>query len=158
MNPSLAATLLAVALAATPLAWAQNKPLDGTDVQALKAAAKTDKKALVAATMTLSDAEARKFWPLYGEYQATLELLNRRNTRLIEDVIAQNQPLSDALAKTLLRESLAIQDEEVKARRAYQNRLMKVLPAAKVLRYLQLEDKIRTVRDYEIATVMPLVN
>ncbi len=46
----------------------------------------------------------------------------------------------------------------MRARRAYQSRLVRALPAAKVLRYLQLENKIRTVQDYEIATVMPLVN
>jgi Spy/CpxP family protein refolding chaperone len=158
MNRTLAAMLLAVALGTTPHAWAQNKPLDGTDVQALKAAVKSDKKALVAATLQLSEAEAKQFWPLYDAHQMKLETLNRRKTRLVEDVVGQNKPLSDALAKSLLKESLAIEDEEVKTRRAFQKRLIKVLPPVKVLRYLQLEAKIRTVQDYDIATVMPLVH
>lgn len=158
MNLSLIAALLAVALATTPLAWAQGKPFDGTDLQALKVAVKADKKALVASTLTLSEVEAKKFWPLYEDYQRKIEALNRRSTRLIEEVVTQSKPVSDVLAKSLLKESLAIEDEEVRARRAYQSRLVRALPAAKVLRYLQLENKIRTVQDYEIATVMPLVN
>jgi Spy/CpxP family protein refolding chaperone len=158
MNRTLAATLLAFALAAAPFAGAQDKAFDGTDIQALKAAVKADKKALVATTMNLTDAEAKKFWPLYGDYQLKVDSLNRRHTRLVEEVVAQSKPVSDNLAKSLLKESLAIEDEEVRARRAYQNRLVKVLPAAKVVRYLQLENKIRAVQDYEIAAVMPLVN
>jgi hypothetical protein len=148
--------LLWLALAGT--AYAVDKPFDGTDVQALKAAVKADKKALVASTLNLSDVESRKFWPLYDNYQMKLDTLNRRRTRLIEDVIAQNRPRSEALAKSLLKESIAIEDEEVKTLRSYQNRLIKALPAAKAARYLQLENKIRTVQDYEVATVMPLVN
>lgn len=158
MNKPIAALLLAIAVAATPLVQAQDKPANGIDVPALKAAVKADKRGLVASTLKLNDAEARKFWPIYDEHQQKLEALNRRNSRLVEEVIAQNKPLSDALAKSVLKESLAIDDEEVRARRAYQNRLVKVLPAVKVLRYLQLENKIRTIQDYEIAVVMPLVN
>ncbi|MBK9673713.1 MAG: hypothetical protein IPO82_00230 [Betaproteobacteria bacterium] len=87
-----------------------------------------------------------------------LDTLNRRRSRLVEDVVAQNRPLSDALAKNLLKEQLAIDDEEVKTLRAYQNRLIRALPAAKVARYLQLEGRIRTVQDYDVAGVLPLVN
>ena len=159
MNHALFATIFAAVFAAAPAAWAQDRPANGTEVATLRAAAKADKKALVASTIKLSDIEA-KLLPLYDDYQRKLDALNRRVARLVEDVIAQSsKPLSDAMAKSsLLKESLAIEDEEVRARRGYQNRLVKVLPAAKVLRYLQLENKIRAIQDYDIATVMPLVN
>jgi hypothetical protein len=159
MNNLLFATIFAAVFAAAPAAWAQDKAANGTEVATLKAAVKADKKALVASTIQLSPDEAKKFWPLYDDYQRKLDALNRRISRLVEDVIGQSsKPLSDAMAKSLLKESLAIEDEEVRARRAYQSRLVKVLPAAKVLRYLQLENKIRAIQDYDIATVMPLVN
>jgi hypothetical protein len=159
MNKLLFATIFAAVFAAAPAALAQDKAANGTEVATLKAAVKADKKALVASTIPLSPDEAKKFWPLYDDYQRKLDALNRRISRLVEDVIGQSsKPLSDAMAKSLLKESLAIEDEEVRARRAYQSRLVKVLPAAKVLRYLQLENKIRAIQDYDIATVMPLVN
>ena len=158
MNRILAAATLAAALAFAPPALAQDKAADAADLQALKLAVRSDKRAVVASAMKLTDAEASKFWPLYDEFQKKIEALNRRNTRLIEDVVAQNRPLSDVLAKSVLKESLAIDAEEVRIRRAYQNRLSRVLPAAKVLRYLQLENKIKTIQDYEIAAVMPLVD
>ncbi len=150
--------LLAMVVAVSQFALAQDKPFDGTDLQALRTAVKTDKKALVASTVKLTDAEAKKFWPLYGAYQLKLDTLNRRKARAFEDLVSRDKPITDAQAKGLLVESLAIADEEVKALRAYQNRLNRALPPRKVARYLQLENKIRTVQDYDIAGALPLVN
>lgn len=150
--------LLAMVVAVSQFALAQDKSFDGTDLQALRTAVKTDKKALVASTVKLTDAEAKKFWPLYGAYQLKLDTLNRRKARAFEDLVSRDKPISDAQAKGLLTESLAIADEEVKALRAYQNRLNRALPPRKVARYLQLENKIRTVQDYDIAGALPLVN
>ncbi len=146
---------LFLALAFVVPAFGADKPFDGTDLDALKAAVKADKRTLVATTLNLNAAEGQKFWPLYDAYQMKLDTLNRRRSRLVEDVVSQNRPLSDALAKNLLKEQLAIDDEEIKTLRAYQNRLIRALPAAKVARYLQLEGRIRTVQDYDVATVLP---
>jgi Spy/CpxP family protein refolding chaperone len=146
---------IAVATAPVPAVWAQDKP--AVDVEALRAAAKADKRALVGSTLKLTDAEAKKFWPLHDEYQLKMDTLNRRTARLVEEVVAQTAPISDAHAKVLLKEALAIEDEEMRLRRGYQNRLVKVLPATKVMRYLQLENKLRAFQDYDIAKVMPLL-
>lgn len=146
---------IAVAAAPVPPAYAEDKP--AVDVAALKAAARADKRALVASTVKLSDAEAKKFWPLYDDFQRKQDALNRRTARLVEEVVAQTGPITEAHAKALLNESLAIEDEEMRARRGYQSRLVKVLPATKVMRYLQLENKLRAVQDYDIALVMPLL-
>lgn len=146
---------IAVATAPVPAAYAQDKP--AVDVAALKAAAKADKRALVASTLKLSDTEAKKFWPLYDDFQRKQDALNRRTARLVEEVVAQSGPISEAHAKALLNEALAIEDEENRVRRGYQSRLVKVLPATKVMRYLQVENKLRAIQDYDIATVMPLL-
>jgi Spy/CpxP family protein refolding chaperone len=158
MRTSPVVLLLAVVVAVSQFALAQDKPFDGTDLQALRTAVKTDKKALVASTIKLTDAEAKKFWPLYGAYQLKLDTLNRRKARAFEDLVSRDKPITDAQAKGLLAESLAIDDEETKAMRAYQNRLNRALPPRKVARYLQLENKIRTVQDYDIAGALPLIN
>jgi hypothetical protein len=35
---------------------------------------------------------------------------------------------------------------------------MRALPAVKAARYLQLEDKLQSIRDYDIASTVPLVH
>ena len=52
----------------------------------------------------------------------------------------------------------AIDDSEAKARRTLRNRLMRALPPVKVARYLQLEDKLQAIREYDIASAVPLVH
>jgi Spy/CpxP family protein refolding chaperone len=152
------ALLVALLLTVAQAALAQGKPFDGTDLEALRTAVKADKKALVVSTMNLGDVEGRKFWPLYDAYQQKLDGLNRRKVRAVVEIVSRDKPLSDPLAKALIAEFIAIGDDEVKALRAYQNRLNKALPPRKVARYLQLESKVRAIEDYDIAATLPLVN
>ncbi len=65
--------------------------------------------------------------------------------------------MTDALAKKLVSESVAIQEAEAKLLRAYLPKLEKVLPGVKMARYMQIENKIRAVVDYELAANIPLV-
>ena len=157
MKKNLASALLSLAVIAAPPIWAQAKPADGMDLQTLRAAVRADKKALVTATMQLSDAEAKKFWPIYDAYQRDLDLANRRMNRAVEDFVAQDKPLSNLYAKNLSTELIAADEFEIKARRTMYNKMMRALPPRKATRYVQLEAKIRAMQDYDIANGIPLV-
>ena len=64
--------------------------------------------------------------------------------------------LTDAKAKALLERYLAVEDAEVKMKKAFVPKLSKVLPGLKVARYMQIENKIRAIVKYEIAGEVPL--
>lgn len=149
--------LLSLAAAAPGSGHAQAK-LDYTDLAAVRDAAKTDKKALVASTLQLSDAEAKKFWPIYDDYQRARDASDRQRVRAIEGAIATGKPVSDAYAATLSKELLAADEAELRARRAMQNKLLKAIPAKKAARFLQLDNKLRAAQAYDIASTMPLIN
>jgi Spy/CpxP family protein refolding chaperone len=157
MKKNLAAAMILVAVIAAPPIWAQGKPADATDMQALRTAVRADKKALVASTLQLTDAEAKKFWPIYDAYQRSLDAANRRVALVVEDLVELNRPLSDAYARNLAAEMVAADEAEIKARRTLHNRVMRALPPKKAARYMQLESKIRAFQDYDIATAIPLV-
>ena len=157
MNRTIAAVALGVTLLATQFAAAETRFAGETDMQALRSAVKTDKKALVASTLQLTDAEATKFWPLYDAYQSALNASSRQRAVVIEDLLSLDKPLSDLYAKTLAAEMIAADENEIKARRKLQNGVMKALPAKKAARYMQLESKIRAYQDYDIAVAFPLV-
>ena len=156
MKRALIGMALGIAAIAAPLAGAAG-PADVTDMQALREAVKADKRALVASTLALTDAEAKKFWPAYDAYQRTLDRANRQRNLVVQDVVVLNKPLSDAYARQLAGELLEADEIEIKARRTLHNRVLKALPAAKAARYLQLEGKIRDVAAYDIAATIPLV-
>jgi len=136
---------------------------DVTDMQALRQAVRADKKAFVASTLQLTDAEAKRFWPLYDAYQRDLDMANRVRARAVENVVVKGNPISDLYAKSLANDLIAADELELKARRTLHNRLIKplpgrsVMPAAKAARYLQLESKIRILLAYDIAATIPLV-
>ena len=158
MRTTMHAILLALTLVlAAPAAGAADKPGDVTDMEALRSAVRADKRDFVARTLQLSDAEGRKFWPIYDQYQRARANADERRTRIIVDIVGRDRPLSDAYAKTLAGELMAADEIEVKARRTLQNRLMRAVSPRTAARYLQLESKIRAVEAYDIAASLPLV-
>ena len=128
----------------------------------LKEKVKADKKLLVAANMNLTDSEAKNFWPLYDGYQKELEQINQRLMTTIKTYAdaynAGKGEISNDQAKKLLVEALAVEGSEVKLRQLYAAKLGKVLPGTKVVRYLQIENKIRAIVKFELAAQIPLVN
>jgi Spy/CpxP family protein refolding chaperone len=157
MNKLFTAMLCAWAVLAAPMVLGEGNAADATDMQALRTAVRADKKALVASTLNLTDAEAKKFWPIYDAYQRDLDLANRRRNLVVVDVVGSNKPISNLYAKNLANELLAADEAEIKSRRTMQNKVMKALPDTKAARYLQLESKIRAFQDYDIAVAIPLV-
>ena len=151
------ALILCLAALAVPV-LAQEKPAD-TNMQILLDKVKADKKLVVAANMDLSDVEAKAFWPIYDAYQRDLQSINARlgQTILAYADAYNNKALTDDLAKKLIRDAQAIDQDELTLRKTYAAKLNGVLPAMKTARYIQIENKIRAAIRYELATGIPLV-
>lgn len=120
---------------------------------------KADKKLIVAKYMELTESEAKKFWPVYDEYQNDLQKSNERLLRLLESYAAdyKNKSLTDEKAKTLLDEWVAFEQDEGKRRSAFAPKVLQALPVKKAARYLQIENEYRVLLRYELAATVPLV-
>jgi hypothetical protein len=157
MKNKLVTVLLAIASFAAPVAWGADTPADVTDMQALRAAIKADKKAFVGVNLRLTDPEAKRFWPIYDTYQRNLDATSRRRVIAVEGLLFRDKPMTNLAAKNLVTELMAVDEVELKARRTLRNRVMRALPPLKAARYLQLEEKIQAMRDYDIASTVPLI-
>jgi Spy/CpxP family protein refolding chaperone len=157
MNKYFSTILCAWSLLAAPMAFAEGNAADATDIQALRTAVRADKKALVASTLNLTEAEAKKFWPIYDAYQRDLDLANRQRALAVEAVVTLDRPISDLYARNLANQLIVADEAEIKARRTMHNKVLKALPPKKAARYLQLEAKIRAFQAYDIAVAIPLV-
>jgi hypothetical protein len=140
-----------------PLSGAQDKPAD--NMQILRDKIKADKKLVVAANMELTESEAKTFWPIYEQYQKDLQKINQRIVALLESYADdfRGKSLTDDKAKKLIDEAVAIEQAESALKSAYAPKLSKALPVTKVVRYLQVENKIRAVVKYDLASGVPLV-
>jgi len=136
---------------------AQDKPDNNLETTHEKL--KADKKLIVAKYMELTDSEAKKFWPVYEEYQKDLQKLNERLGSLLQSYAAEyrNNSLSDEKAKKLLDEWLALDKDEANHRKSYAGKVLKALPAKKAARYLQIENEYRVLLKYDLAATVPLV-
>ena len=126
-------------------------------VDAVRQAARSDKRALVEKNMQLTPAEAKRFWPVYDTYQADLEKIVRRQNRAVLDYVNSESSMTDANAKRIAREVLSADTEEQQLRERQFRRVSAILPPKKAVRYLQIENKIRTIDRFDLAEQVALV-
>jgi hypothetical protein len=137
--------------------WAQSTAAE-EDMKILIEKVHADKKLLVAANMELSDAEAQGFWPIYKAYQRDLKTVDQRVISAILNYADayKRGSITDAQAALMISEAIAIQRFEADMLEAYAARLAGVLPPWKIVRYLQIERKIRAAIRFSMAKEVPL--
>ena len=130
-----------------------------TNLEIMHEKLKADKKLIVAKYMELTESEAKKFWPVYEEYQKNLQKLNERLQSLLQNYATeyQSNSLTDGKAKKLLDEWIVLDKDEASHRKTYAAKVLKVLPAKKAARYLQIENEARVLVKYDLAKTVPLV-
>jgi hypothetical protein len=149
--------VLTCSMAAPVVAQEKPKAPELTSAELL-AKIQSDKKGIVERTMNLTPDEAKKFWPLYDAFQRELDAPRREATLATLDYVAAENSLTDANAKRIADQILAAQIKEAQLRQKHFKQLLKVLPARKAARYMQIENKIQAVVRYEAARAIPLVH
>jgi hypothetical protein len=116
-----------------------------------------ERQAVVAANLGLTEEEGRAFWPVYRDYRAELEKLADRVSNLIVDYAKNCDTMTDAQAKTMITEYLVVQKEEAAAKQSWLRKFEKVLPARKVARFYQIDNKLDLLVRLAVAQDVPLV-
>lgn len=153
-----AVVLAALVLFVSGMAGAEQGDAPSDNMQILREKIQADKKLLVATYMKLAENESKAFWSAYDSYQKHLMALNERAFRNIGDYAANADKMTDDLAKKVVNEHLAIENDRQKLRQSYLPVFAKAVPYKKVMRYYQLENKILAVLMYDAARQIPLVD
>jgi hypothetical protein len=150
-------------LLAVPAAHAQaatnkdSSTVTDQDIQLLRQDLRSGKKQLVAANLTLTEAEATKFWPVYDQFSAELTKIGDQKYALIKEYAQNFGSLTDAQAQSLLNRSLALDEAIAQLRIKYVPIINKVLPGTKTATFFQIERRISTLIDLQLASQIPLV-
>lgn len=118
---------------------------------------KTEKKAVIAEVMQLTETESTPFWELYNEYQGKLYLVANKRIAIIKDYAENFESLSDEKADQLWISAMAYAQEVLKLEKQYYKKFKKILPAGKAARFFQVENKIETMIDAQLALEIPLI-
>ena len=150
--------LILAATLAQPVLSAEETSPSPSEMEILRDKIYADKKLIVSNNLNLTEAEAKAFWPIYGTYQDDLHKINDRIAKLINDyAVAYNKgAISDKSAQQLIDEAIEIEMDEAKLKKSYLPKLNKVIPGVKVARYFQIENKIRAIIRYDLASAIPL--
>jgi len=153
----LAAAVILV-LFATAL-YAAPPPSQGAEAKldVLVDAIRSNRQALVAANLNLTDEEAGKFWPIYDRYQKEINAIGDRLVGVVQDYTTHFSDLSNDKAMKLVDDYLAVEADRVKVKRAYVDEFAKALPGRKVARFYQIENKMDAVIRYDLAARIPVV-
>lgn len=117
----------------------------------------SEKKAIVAEAMQLSDNESGPFWEMYNEYNSELYKVHTKRVNIIKEFAANYESMSDEKADALWNNTISYQEELIKLNKTYYKRFKKILPAGKAALYFQVENKIASLINAELAAEIPLV-
>jgi hypothetical protein len=123
----------------------------------LRDAILANRKSMVAASLTLKEAEATAFWPLYDKYAADVKAVNDRLAKVISEYTANYSTLTDERAQKLTDEYLATEEDRVKIRRQYFGEFARIIHGKNAARFYQIENKMDAVVRYDLAAYIPVV-
>jgi hypothetical protein len=142
---------------------AQDSPRSATngdmtgEIELTRAAIQVRRQALVTAAMDLDGKEAESFWPLYRDYRLAMAKVNDRYTRLLVSYLESYDSLTDESAARLVNEYLGIERDRTDVKVAFVPRFTKFMPAKKVARFFQVDNKLDAMINAELAQMIPLI-
>ena len=128
------------------------------EIELVRSIVQTERKAVLAKNMQLTDAESEVFWPVYNEFETAVRAVNDKRVKILSELARDFDTLSDEQAVDLLQQSFKFQQERAKVRKSFIRKFKKVLSGKRLTRFYQIDGKIDTMIDFDIARTVPLVN
>ena len=125
--------------------------------QVFLARIQADEREVVLQSMGLDDRQIAAFTPIYDAYQVEYKRIMDRAVALIESYASSYGSMTDETAAHLLKDWFALKRDEDALIRAYARKMGRVLPPAKVLRFVQIENKVSTTLRLSALRNIPLV-
>ena len=117
----------------------------------------TERKLVVSNNLGLSAVEGNAFWPLYDRYMSELKSAGNLRVKVITDYAASYDNMSDETARKLVDDSMKHHENVLKIRKNYLGKFRKVLPATKLARFFQIENKLDAITNFALARQIPLM-
>ena len=147
--------------AASSNVFAQKETTTGVDVEKdlelLRRDLRSEKKQLIALNVTLTDAEATKFWPVYDQYVAEMAKHNDEFYGLIKEYAANQKTLTDEQAGSLIKRWADVQVKQAQTRQKYIPIVEKVIPGRKAALFFQIDRRLYALMDLQVASQIPLL-
>ena len=151
-----------VALLGSAVALGQNSESSALENPALansRALLQAGREEIIREDLRMSDKESAGFWPVYEAYHAEIMAVRDRQARMIADFLKtyRDGALTNDYAENLIKDHFDIKGELLAVQKKFVRQFRKILPALKVARFYQLENKMDAEIDAQLALFVPLV-
>jgi hypothetical protein len=154
-------------LACASWLWLAGVPAATADVdnnllnyfQLLRSDFNSAKVELVTHIMKLSEQDAKKFWPIYREYENELGKLAVNRVELIDEFVKSHQEgtFDNTKAKDIAKRWFKGQRARLDLMEKYHGKIEKALSSVQAGQFLQIEHQLGLFIDVTIASEMPFV-
>ena len=117
------------------------------------------KKVSISNAMILSDEQSADFWDIYSDYERDSGKLTRESFELIREYSDgyKDNTLTEQDASKLIDAYFVIEKQKLDLKKSYLARFSVILPAKKVFRFYQIDNKIDSLIRCDIAKKLPLI-
>jgi hypothetical protein len=143
--------LVAVLLSITATAFSQDA------LEMLRQDLKTQKVAILTASLPLTQKQADAFWPIYRDYSNELAKLGDRRMAVLKTFAANFDNISEKQADELVKESIKIMNERNSLLEKTYKKVVKAVGGITGARFIQVENQMLTLIDAQIVSQVPLV-
>ena len=116
----------------------------------------TERKTLVMEALDITQDQMKALSPIYDAYLAELSVIADARVDLVKRFLSSYKALEDPVAELMLDELIDLDQAKLDLRKYYTRRFQEVLPARKVLRLWQIENKLDTVINSQLVKDIPL--
>ena len=154
----------ALYLCLLPVLWSSGRCVAAEDanvmqqIQVVRSLTEGERQRTLVDGARLSSTEMAAFVPLYQEYRRHVVDVNDELLRLLQDYSKEYESLDDSEARALTRRWFATERERLELKERYAKKFEAALPATKVARVMQIENRLDLLQLVGAASVIPLVN
>ena len=126
------------------------------DIILLRQDLRAKKMQVIGQNMSLSDAEAQKFWPIYNHYVKDLQEVNNQKYALLKQYAQMWGTMTDQDAVIYVRNWLEADGQAQALRVKYVPVVNQVLPGKKAATFFQLDRRLNMIIDLQLFSQIPL--
>ena len=151
----------ATVIFAAAIAWAApalaSEPLRRDGLESLRSDVKANRTAVIAQEMQFTQHESDEFWPIYRAYRSEVDKATDQVVELVLEYTDQYPGIPEEKAREMLEQYLKVEAQLVKLKEKYLKKIGKVIPATKVFRFAQLDNRLDLATRVGMASAIPIL-
>jgi hypothetical protein len=122
----------------------------------VRQSAHTDRKVIIMGNVHFTADEGAEFWPAWKQYRAAMSANGDRMLALIKNFAEHYEEMTDQKASELLTDSFSIRMQDIVVKQKFSKQIDRFLPTQKVMRIIQIENKLDAAINLQLAAEIPL--